>query len=145
MTLAVGSDHAAFVLRGRLVGRLREWGHDVREFGAVGTEAYDYPDAADLVSAEVLSGQSEIGVLLCGTGIGVSIRANRHPGIRAAVCCTVATATLARNHNHANILCIGARTTDPLEAEAILAEFLSAPEDHDARHERRVSKLDGIV
>jgi ribose 5-phosphate isomerase B len=107
--------------------------------------SYDYPDAADEVARALLSGQVDQAVLICGTGIGVSIRANRYSGIRAAVCCSVETAQLARAHNHANVLCLGARTTSLDLATSIMRAFWEYPEDHDERHERRVRKLDGNV
>lgn len=138
----MGSDHAGFSLRQSLAEYARQQGHDVSELGAGGTDAYDYPEASDAVVARVLEDGANTGVLICGTGIGVSIRANRYPGIRAAVCCSPETAKLARMHNHANILCLGARTTTPDTARQILQVFLETGPDLAERHVRRVSKLD---
>lgn len=145
MKLVFGSDHAGFEMRNHLAERAGSWGHEVSEVGAESNEAYDYPDAADLVARSVLEGKCDLAVLVCGTGIGVSIRANRHPGVRAAVCCTQRAAELARAHNHANVLCVGARLTEPSDAVEILRVFLKSPEDHEERHERRVQKLDGDI
>lgn len=145
MRLLLGSDHAGYELRRHLADRARSWGHETSEVGAASPEPYDYPDASDLVAAKVLAGECDLAVLVCGTGIGVSIRANRYPGIRAAVCCSEEAAELARLHNHANICCLGARLTDPGDAVEILRTFLKSREDHDERHERRVRKLDGDV
>ena len=117
-------------------------GHDVAEVGAPSEDSYDYPDASDLVAEAVLGGTAERGVLLCGSGIGVSIRANRYPGIRAALCTTPQLAELARAHNQANVLCMGARVLSQSEAEAILAAFLTAEPEENPRHERRIAKLD---
>ncbi|MBS1724366.1 MAG: RpiB/LacA/LacB family sugar-phosphate isomerase [Armatimonadetes bacterium] len=145
MRLVFGSDHAGFEFRTGLANVARSWGHEVQEVGAMSTEPYDYPDAADAATAEILAGRADLGVLICGTGIGVSIRANRHLGIRAAVCCSVDAAILARQHNHANFLCLGARLTQPDTGTAVLRAFLETGEDHNERHERRVRKLDGNV
>ncbi|MBS1714115.1 MAG: ribose 5-phosphate isomerase B [Armatimonadetes bacterium] len=143
MRLVFGSDHAGFSLRQSLASAARSKGHEVDEVGAPGLEAFDYPDASDLVVRTLRDSAADFGVLICGTGIGVSIRANRHSGIRAAVCCSVGHAEMARKHNHANVLCLGARVTTEPEAEKILTAFLETPEDHEERHERRVRKLDG--
>ena len=145
MTVAFGSDHAGFHLREALILVAEANNHHVIRYGATGDSPYDYPDASDGVARSVLSGEAVQGVLICGTGIGVSIRANRYIGIRAAVCCSVETAELARAHNHANVLCLGARTTPVDLATSILLAFWESPEDHDERHDRRVRKLDGNV
>lgn len=143
MRIAFGSDHAGFDLRHALAAGFAADGHDVSELGATSDAAYDYPDAADLVCEAVLSGSADLGVLVCGTGIGVSIRANRHSGIRAANCCNPEMATLARQHNHANILCLGARLLNLGQAAEITRVFLQTEEDASERHARRVRKLDG--
>ncbi|MBV6458189.1 MAG: Ribose-5-phosphate isomerase B [Fimbriimonadaceae bacterium] len=142
MKLAFGSDHAGFELRKRLVDVAKSWGHEVLEAGATSSEAYDYPDAADETVQLVLDETVECGILICGSGVGICMRANRHPGIRAANCCSVDMAALARQHNHANVLCLGARFTEVVQAEAILRMFLETGPDLEARHVRRVKKLD---
>lgn len=142
MRLAFGSDHAGFDLRRILEGWATERGHEVSSFGATSDQPYDYPEASDAVALELLRNHGVIGVLVCGTGIGVSIRANRYDHIRAANCCSTKMAELARLHNHANVLCLGSRTTEPNEAVLILSTFLSTGEDQAERHSRRVLKLD---
>ena len=143
MKIAFGSDHAGFQLRRRLAKWAESQGYVAVEFGAQDDNSYDYPDAAELVACEILKGHFELGVLVCGTGIGMSIRANRFPGIRAAVCSAVDHARLARQHNHANVLCLGERTLEPSLAEPILETFLNTEVDDSPRHVRRVEKLDG--
>lgn len=142
MRIVFGSDHAGFSLRETLEAWALEQGHEVSSFGATSEEAYDYPDASDAVACELLRNHEGVGVLVCGTGIGVSIRANRYEHIRAANCCSTKMAELARLHNHANVLCLGSRTTEPSEAVSILSTFLSTGEDLAERHSRRVLKLD---
>ncbi len=141
--IATGSDHAGYGLRVALEQLLTEKGLEFSSYGAMSLDAYDYPDASDAVCKAVLNGAARFGMLICGTGIGVSIRANRYVGIRAALCTSVEMAELARAHNHANVLCMGARTTEEALAESILMAFLEGHEDHAPRHENRVAKLDG--
>lgn len=141
MKIVLGSDHAGFDLRGVLAEYLSV-DHEVVQVGALDHSSYDYPNASDAVASVLLDGSAELGVLICGTGIGVSIRANRHPHIRAALCCGKEEAVLARQHNHANVLCLGARMLSSEQALEILKTFLSTDEDKDPRHERRVEQLD---
>lgn len=141
MKLAFGADHAGYPLRVELEKWALEQGHDCTSHGAMNDQPYDYPDAADAVACEVLQNSEVIGVLMCGTGIGVSIRANRYPHIRAANCTSVEMAKLARLHNHANVLCLGGRITPLVEAIAILAAFLTTEPDLAERHVRRTRKL----
>lgn len=143
--IAVGSDHAGFEFRKVIEAFLKDRGLEVVSLGAMSTDPYDYPDASDEVVAKVLGGEAEFGILICGSGIGVSIRANRHPGIRAALCTSVEMVTLARAHNYANVLCLGARITPPELGLEIVAAFLEGHEDHAVRHENRVAKLDGNI
>jgi ribose 5-phosphate isomerase B len=130
MTILLGSDHAGFVLRRILVDWLVERGYGVAEIGATGEDAYDYPDAAIELSRRIERGDAEKGVLICGTGIGMAITANKFKGIRAAVCWSVESARLARQHNHANVLCLGARLIGPELALEILEAFLATDESH---------------
>jgi RpiB/LacA/LacB family sugar-phosphate isomerase len=115
------------------------------EYGAQSTEAYDYPDAVDPVACDLLKGNANFGVIVCGSGIGVDIRANRFDHIRAANCVTEEMAELSRQHNHANVLCLGARLMDSDRAKAILKTFLATAESQEPRHVRRVEKMDGDV
>lgn len=142
MKLCFGSDHAGFALRQHLVALARSNWHEVDERGTMSTDSFDYPRASDAVAHEVLAGRADLGILICGSGIGVSIRANRFPGIRAALCFAPLHAELARQHNHANVLCLGARLVSADESEEILVKFLSTEPDLDARHSRRVELLD---
>ena len=143
MTWAVGSDHAGFELADGLSGWLAERGNRVIRVGAEGKDPYDYPDAADALAPIILSGQAEFGILVCGSGIGICIRANRHPGIRAAQVWNEETAALAREHNQANVICLGARLLGLELAKNIVESWVGASVDRADRHVRRVQKLDG--
>jgi ribose 5-phosphate isomerase B len=114
----------------------------VVDCGTNGPQSVDYPDFADRVSRAVFEGGADAGVLICGTGIGMGIAANRHIGIRAAVCVTPEMARIARDHNNANVLCIGRRLLSIDEIKAIVAAFFSTPFSGGERHERRVAKMD---
>jgi ribose 5-phosphate isomerase B len=140
-TIIIGSDHAGFDLKERVKEWLEQRGYEVEDAGARSPEQVDYPDYAHLVAAAVASGRRARGVVMCGTGIGVSIAANRHPGVRAAVVCSEETARLAREHNDANVLALGGRTTDPQLAERILDVWLKTP-FAGGRHARRVAKIE---
>ena len=149
MRVAVGSDHAGFDLKEILKTELVARGHDVTDFGTDdGTTSVDYPDFGAAVGRQVAAGDADLGVCVCGTGNGIAMAANKVPGVRAAVVHDVTTATLAGQHNHANVLCIGARVTGALVAVDALAAFLgvtlgatldAAPEP--GRHLRRIEKL----
>jgi ribose 5-phosphate isomerase B len=146
MNIAVGSDHAGYEgnpphYKPAIVEHLTGLGHRVIDCGTTGPESVDYPDFADKVAEVILRGEAERGVLLCGTGIGVSIAANRHPGIRAAVCATPAMAELARSHNNANVLCLGRRTTAIEECLQLVDIWLETAFSEGERHQRRVKKL----
>ena len=145
MKVIFGSDHAGFQLRQAMADWARAEGHEVREVGALSDAAYDYPVASDEVVDGVLRKTHDLGVVTCGTGIGVSIRANRHPGIRAALCCSEEMARLAREHNHANVLCVGARILSEEQAISILKAFVETPQSTETRHVRRVELLDAEV
>lgn len=138
--IAIGSDHAGFELKRVLKNMLAEGGYAVSDLGTEGTESVDYPDFAQSVASEVSAGGADIGVLICGSGIGMSIAANRHPGIRAALCHDEETARLAREHNDANILVLGSRLVGEADAKACLRVFLET-EFEGGRHARRVAKL----
>jgi ribose 5-phosphate isomerase B len=140
-TIIIGSDHAGFDLKERVKEWLEARGLLVEDIGSRSPERVDYPDYAHLVAEAIASGRRARGVLVCGTGIGVAIAANRHPGVRAAVVCSEQTARLAREHNDANVLALGGRTTDPGLAERILDVWLETP-FAGGRHARRVAKLE---
>ena len=140
MRVILGSDHAGFVMRSEIAAALREMGHETREVGATSAERYDYPDAADALVADLP--ENDLGILLCGTGIGISIRANRHPHVRSALCTTELMARLAREHNAANVLALGARIVGADQALAIVRAFLESEPSTEPRHEKRVAMLD---
>lgn len=142
MKLLFGSDHAGFEMRSHVADWARSQGHDVTEVGANSEEPFDYPLASDAVACELKKGDFDFGILVCGTGIGVCIRANRYPHIRAADCTSVEMAELARRHNHANVLCLGGRILSKEQSEAILGAFLRTSPDDAERHARRVDMLD---
>ena len=145
MRIHVGSDHAAVELRRGLVAWLQQHGHEVvSELGpASEQDKADYPQIAIDVCSEVLAEPGSFGLLVCGTGQGVAMAANRHRGIRAAVCCDEYTAKMARAHNDANVLCMGARVVGPGKAESILEAFFGATFEG-GRHQRRVDLIESI-
>jgi len=138
--IAVGADHAGYLLKDRLAERARELGHEVTDLGTSGPESVDYPDFAAAVGKAVASGDAELGVLVCGSGIGVAIAANKVHGVRAGTAHDVTSARFARLHNAANVLCLGARFTGEQVALDALDAFLSTPFEG-GRHERRVAKI----
>ncbi|MEO8196460.1 MAG: ribose 5-phosphate isomerase B [Thermoanaerobaculia bacterium] len=142
MRIAIGADHAGFILKDHLRARLAEAGHDVHDFGAHSSESVDYPDYAALVARAVASGAADRGLLVCGSGIGMAIGANRVRGVRAAACIDLYSARLCRQHNDANVLTLGSRIVAPPLAEAIADVFL-ATSFEGGRHAHRVAKLDG--
>lgn len=141
MRIAVGSDHAGFPLKTTLVGWLQGMGHEVLDLGTHSTDSCDYPLVGFDVARTVAEGQAERGVLVCGSGIGVSIAANRVPGARAALVQEPLSAKLAREHNDANIVCMGARMIGEGMARAIVEAFLDTPFEG-GRHQRRIDQLD---
>lgn len=145
MNIALGSDHAGFELASLIAAWLGDDGVEVERYGAVSTEPFDYPDAAADVCSAVQQGRADLGILCCGAGIGMSIAANRYPGIRAALCCNPTMAELSRQHNHANVLCLGGRLTPPDRARNILDTFLKTEPSREERHVRRIEKLDSGV
>lgn len=143
MKIAVGSDHAGYELKQRLAQALQRQGHDVLDLGTHGTQSVDYPDFAGAVAGAVAGGRAERGLLVCGTGIGMSIRANREPGVRAAKCNDPLEARMARAHNDANVLCLGARVTGPELMKELVSAFLASSFEG-GRHQRRVEEIEKI-
>ena len=139
--IAIASDHAGVELKRALCEVILASGREVRDLGPADTTSVDYPDFAHRVADAVLSGEVAIGVLICGTGIGMSLSANRHPGVRAALCHDAFTAEMARRHNDANVLCVGARVTGLGVAEQIVRIFLDTPFEG-GRHQRRVERIE---
>ena len=138
--IAIAADHAGYELKEMLKAELETCGFEVLDLGTHDTEAVDYPDFADALASAVANGGARRGVLLCGTGIGASIAANRHRGVRAALCHNAETARMSRLHIDANILVLGGRVTAPDVAAECLRIFLDTPFEG-GRHERRVAKL----
>jgi ribose 5-phosphate isomerase B len=138
--VAFASDHAGVGLRQALQAAAEELGFATLDLGTIGAASVDYPDFADRLAAALERGEAERGVLVCGTGIGISIAANRHRHIRAALCHDVTTARLARQHNDANVLALGARTIGIEVARDCLSTFLAEPFAA-GRHAARVAKL----
>lgn len=142
MKISIGSDHAGFELKEEIKKYLC-CEHDVFDVGTNSTESVDYPDFAKKVCDLILKGDAEIGILICGTGIGMSIAANKFKGIYAALCYDTNTASLARRHNNANVLCLGGRTTKVETAIEIVKTFISSNFEG-GRHERRINKIKEI-
>ena len=141
MRIALGSDHAGYDLKSLLVATLERWGHEILDVGTKNaTDSVDYPDYGEAVGRAVASGDAELGVAVCGSGIGISIAANKVPGIRAALVHDVTSAHLAREHNHANVLCMGSRLIGPSVAVEALEAWLHATPGA-GRHAGRVEKL----
>ena len=143
MKIGIGADHAAFETKEHVKRALEQAGHTVKDFGTHSTESCDYPDFAEPVARAVSAGECERGILICGTGIGQSMVANKVPGVRAAVVHDEFTAKMSREHNDANVFCAGARV---LEAEAIarLAGLWLKTDFGGGRHERRVGKINDL-
>jgi ribose 5-phosphate isomerase B len=141
LPVALGADHAGVGLKAELAQVLRAMGHGVLDLGTHGSQSVDYPDFARAVCRAVLDGRARFGVLICGTGIGISIAANRHGGIRCALVHDVTGARLAREHNDANVIAFGARITGAVPAADALAAFLATP-FAGGRHTARVAKIE---
>lgn len=141
--IAIGSDHAGFALKQEVVGHLKEKGIEVMEMGCMDGSSCDYPDVAREVCGEVISGRADLAILICGTGIGISIAANKIRGIRAALCTDCYMARLTRMHNDANVLCMGGRVIGGGLACEIADAFLSASFEG-GRHQRRVELIKAI-
>lgn len=140
MKIAIGGDHAGFEYKAALVEFLEEAGHEVKDFGTYSDESTDYPDFAHPVSEAVEQGEFDKGVLICGSANGVAITANKHAGIRAAICWLEELAVLARQHNDANIVCIPARFIELGLAKQIVSAFMATAFEG-GRHARRVGKI----
>lgn len=140
LPVAIGSDHAGFELKESVISFLDGKGFSVKDFGTYSADSVDYPDYAHPVALEVESGKAACGILICGSANGVAITANKHQGIRAAICWGEELADLARKHNDANILCIPARFVLEKDAEKMIDIFLHT-EFEGGRHENRVKKM----
>lgn len=137
MRVAMGNDHAATDLKLELMEYVKELGHEVVNFGTDGYESCNYPDFGEKVGRAVAAGEADCGILICGTGVGISIAANKVRGVRAGVCSDTATARLIKEHNNANILAMGARIVGPELARDIVKAYLEA-EFQGGRHQTRI-------
>ena len=140
MKIAIGNDHAGYEMKRVLIDWLEEQGYEVKNYGNDSPEPADYPDFMHPVSASVEKGEFDFGVLICGSGQGASITANKHQGIRATLCWMPEIAELARSHNDANIICLPGRFLEKETAIKILRAFLNTPFDG-GRHQRRIDKV----
>jgi len=140
MKVTIGSDHRGLEQRKILAKVIESCGHEVDDQGSFSDESVDYPDIAKTVSTRVANGETDRGILVCGTGIGMSIAANKLAGVRAALCHDVPSAQLSRQHNNANILCLAGNEFDPEEYKRIVTAWLTT-EFEGGRHARRVEKI----
>ncbi len=142
-TVGIASDHAGFELKAVLREQLGEMGVEVIDFGTNSPESVDYPDFADALASAMKDGRASRGILICGTGIGIAMAANRHKNMRAATCHDTTDARLARQHNDANVLALGARTMGPEVAQDCVRVFLNTAFEGDTnpRHARRIAKM----
>lgn len=140
MKIAIGADHAGFELKEKVKQRLAARGIEMLDKGTVSNESVDYPDFARKVAEDVAGRRADLGILVCGSGVGMSIAANKVPGVRAANVATEIEAEMSRRHNDANVLAIGARVLDDQQAFAIVDKWLASPFEG-GRHQRRVDKI----
>ena len=143
MNIAIGCDHAAFDMKQEIIAYLQSKGHAVTDYGTYSKESCDYPLFGEAVGRAVASGKEELGVLICGTGVGISMAANKVKGIRACVCSEPVTAHLSKLHNNANIIAFGARIVGMETAKAICDAFLET-EFEGGRHQRRIDLITEI-
>jgi ribose 5-phosphate isomerase B len=141
MKIVIGSDHAGFPLKAGLASFLEQAGHEVHDIGSFTPDPVDFPDIARALCAEITAGNSERGLLVCGTGVGASIAANKVRGVRAAVCHDVHSAHQSVEHDDVNVMCIGAQIVGPWLAQDLVAAFVAAAFDPNEDFVRRVEKL----
>lgn len=140
--IALGSDHGGYTLKKEIIAHLESKHIEYKDFGCEGTESCDYPEYGRAVAEAVARGEYEKGILICGTGIGISIAANKVKGIRCALCSDCFSAEATRQHNDANILAMGGRVVGPGLAIKIVDTFLNTPFSEDERHVRRIKKIE---
>lgn len=140
MKIAIGGDHAGFQYKKRLIEHLEKGGHEIRDFGPVTDESVDYPDHVHPLATSIAAEDFDLGILICGSGNGVAMTANKHENVRAALCWNTELAALARQHNDANIICLPARFVAYEYAESLADTFINTPFEG-GRHERRVNKI----
>jgi ribose 5-phosphate isomerase B len=143
MKIAIASDHAAFEMKRQVRELVESLGHETEDFGTYSMESVDYPDFAMPAAQSVANKMNDLGIIICGSGIGMSIAANKVRGIRAALCCSEETAKLSRQHNNANVLCFGARTNTWENAKKMIIAFLTT-DFEGGRHNTRLDKISKI-
>lgn len=141
MKIAIGADHGGFEMKEEIIAHLKQNGVALEDVGVYTKDSCDYPDIAEKVSEAVLNKTCDLGVLICGTGIGISIAANKIPGIRCAHCHDTYSARMTRLHNDANVVALGGRVIGPELAKDIVDNFINSPFSNDARHQRRIDKI----
>jgi ribose 5-phosphate isomerase B len=141
MKIAIGADHGGVKLKADLIAFMRSKGHDVTDFGSFSADSVDYPDYATQVCGQVVSGEADRGILVCGTGIGMSIAANKVPGIRCALVHDLFSAKATREHNDTNVLAMGERVIGPGVAQEIVNVWLSTEFSGEDRHKNRIGKV----
>jgi ribose 5-phosphate isomerase B len=139
MKIIIGNDHAGLDFKHHIITYLKSKDIEVIDVGSSEKASVDYPDYAQIVAKEVLKDSNALGILICGTGIGMSIAANKYKGIRAALIYDIDTATLAKAHNKANVICLGSRKTSHIDATKMIEAFLDT--DFESRHQRRIDKI----
>lgn len=144
LRVAIGSDHAGFAWKKKLVAELRKKGYTVADLGTDSSVPIDYPDIAEVIAGEILSGRADRGLLICGSGVGVSVAANKFAGIRAGVCHDTYSAHQAVEHDDINVLCVGARVVGYELVREIVLTFLDAKFSAEERHRRRLEKIEEI-
>ena len=141
MKIGISNDHSAVELKNSVMKHLQEKGYEVVNYGTDSTESYDYPIAGSKLAKAIQNEEVELGIAICGTGVGISIACNKHKGIRACCCSEATSARLTREHNDANIICFGARIVSTELANDIVDAFLTTPFSNDERHKRRINQI----
>jgi ribose 5-phosphate isomerase B len=144
MKIVIGADHAGFYYKSGLIEVIKSMGHSVKDVGTDSSKSSDYPDFAEKASKMVACGKADIGILICGSGIGMGIASNKIKGIRSAVCWSTETAEVARTHNSANVLSLGARFLSLGKCIEIAKTFISTPTTDEERHIKRINKIKKI-
>ncbi len=139
--IAMGSDHAGYELKQVIIKHLEERGIEFKDYGTYSTDSCDYAVYAEKTARAVVSGECELGLLFCGTGVGISMAANKVKGIRSCCCSDLFSAEMTRLHNNANILCLGGRVVTPEKAKELVDIFLDTPFSGEERHQRRIDQI----
>ena len=144
MRIGISNDHSAVELKNSIVKHLQDKGYEVVNFGTDSNEPFDYPEAASVLCKAIQNSRVDLGIAICGTGVGISIACNKHKGIRACCCSEATSARLTREHNNANVICFGARIISNELAYDIVDTFINAPFSNGERHIRRINKISEI-